>query len=201
MPSVYDLKPRFQAALAPLLPALHRHGVTPNALTIAGILLSGAIGVAVPHAARHVAAGVAVALGLLARMGINALDGLMARTYQMESRVGKILNEGGDIVSDLLILVPLAASLAGGPLTVAAFAVGGLATELSALAVEVVRGRRPYDGPMGKSDRALLVGAYAVFATRLPPGAVHALFTLATLLTAVTVSNRVRAGAPATEVR
>ncbi len=36
-------------------------------------------------------------------MALNALDGMMARTYNQQTKKGEILNELGDIISDLFI--------------------------------------------------------------------------------------------------
>jgi CDP-diacylglycerol--glycerol-3-phosphate 3-phosphatidyltransferase len=60
----------------------------------------------------------------------------------------------------------------------------------------MVGASRRYDGPLGKSDRALLFGAlglWAGIAGALPPFAAH-LMTLAAVLLAVTIANRVRRG-------
>ena len=48
-----------------------------------------------------------VPIGLLIRMALNALDGMMARTYNMQSKLGEVLNEIGDVISDLFIFIPL----------------------------------------------------------------------------------------------
>jgi len=44
MPSIYDLKPRFQGLLRPLIGRLARAGVTPNAVTLAAVAGSVAVG-------------------------------------------------------------------------------------------------------------------------------------------------------------
>ena len=48
-----------------------------------------------------------VPIGLLLRMALNALDGMMARTYNMQSKLGEVLNEIGDVISDLFIFIPM----------------------------------------------------------------------------------------------
>ena len=40
LPSVYDLKPKFQALLRPIVGALARVGVTANQVTISAVILS-----------------------------------------------------------------------------------------------------------------------------------------------------------------
>jgi CDP-diacylglycerol--glycerol-3-phosphate 3-phosphatidyltransferase len=44
MPSVYDLKPRFQNLLRPAMRAAARVGLTPNAITLLAIVGSIAVG-------------------------------------------------------------------------------------------------------------------------------------------------------------
>lgn len=45
----------------------------------------------------------ALPIGLLIRMALNALDGMMARTYNQTSKKGELLNEIGDVVSDVFV--------------------------------------------------------------------------------------------------
>ena len=65
--------------LTPLMQRLRNAGVTPNALTWLAIVLSGGLGYAfvLGLANRY---WFLVAGGLLVRMALNALDGMMART-------------------------------------------------------------------------------------------------------------------------
>ena len=99
-----------------------------------------------------------VALGLLFRMMLNALDGMMARIYNLQSTTGEILNEVGDIVSDVAIFYPLLLmekldfGLAFG------FIILSIINEFSGVLAKSISGERRYDGPMGKSDRASLIG-------------------------------------------
>jgi len=43
---------------------------------------------------------------LLLRMALNALDGMMARQFNLQSKMGAALNEMGDVVSDIVLLLP-----------------------------------------------------------------------------------------------
>ena len=108
VPTTYDLKPAFQRMLLPVLSRLRQAGVTPNALTWMAILLSGGLGYAFMLGLEHRSWFFLVAAGLLLRMALNALDGMMARQFNMTSNAGAILNELGDIVSDALVMWPLA---------------------------------------------------------------------------------------------
>jgi len=49
-----------------------------------------------------------VPCALFVRMALNALDGMLAREHGMGSDVGAMLNELGDVVSDVALYLPLA---------------------------------------------------------------------------------------------
>ncbi len=157
MISTYNIKPKFQQALKPLLERLYKLNITANQITLAAILLSMLIGMSFwfhPSGFSFLI----IAFGLLFRMGLNALDGMMARTYNMQSKLGEILNEFGDIVSDLFIYIPLI-KLAGVKwYIVVGFIVLAMLNEFAGILAKVIGGERRYDGPMGKSDRALMIG-------------------------------------------
>ena len=108
VPTTYDLKPAFQRMLTPLMQRLRNAGVTPNALTWLAIVLSGGLGYAFVLGLANRYWFFAVAGGLLVRMALNALDGMMARTFNLTSKGGAVLNELGDVVSDALVMWPLA---------------------------------------------------------------------------------------------
>ena len=160
--TLYDLKPGFQALLRPLAGRLVRVGVAANAVTVAALVLSLAEGAAI--ATRPAAAWPFLALPpvLLLRMALNALDGMMAREHGQASRLGAWLNEAGDMAADLALYLPFALVPGVEPGIAVAAAAGALATELAGLAAQSAGGARRYDGPMGKSDRALVYGVVAL---------------------------------------
>jgi CDP-diacylglycerol--glycerol-3-phosphate 3-phosphatidyltransferase len=161
VPSVYDLKPRFQALLRPAMHALARAGVTPNAITAAALLGSIAVGGAIAATeVRWILA--ALPAWLLVRMALNALDGMMARELGQATQLGAVLNEVGDVVSDLALYLPFALRAPEAALPVVLFASAAVLTEFCGVLGQALGGSRRYDGPMGKSDRALVLGAYAL---------------------------------------
>ena len=107
MISVYKLKPKFQQLLHPILLFLHRKKVTANQITIVAILFSLIIGVLFWQASECRYFFLALPIGLLLRMILNALDGMMAREFQQTTSLGEILNELGDVISDVFIFFPL----------------------------------------------------------------------------------------------
>jgi CDP-diacylglycerol--glycerol-3-phosphate 3-phosphatidyltransferase len=200
MPSVYDLKPRFQNLLRPLMRSLARLSFTPNAITLIAVCGSLAVGAALPLARRRPALLLLLPAWLLARMALNALDGMMARELSMATRGGAVLNEVGDIVSDLGLYIPLAIVHPPALWPAVAFSIGALLTEFCGLLGQALASSRRYEGPMGKSDRAFVVGALALV-TGLAPSALALwpwVLGACALLTVVTSANRIRSVLPGT---
>ena len=192
MISTYKIKPVFQKLLTPLLKALRKLGFTPNVLTISAILLSFYLSYLLLQGSTNINYYLYVAIGLLFRMMLNALDGMMARVYQMQSSTGEILNEVGDIVSDVAIFYPLL-FLSGLDIRLAfIFIILSVINEFCGVLAKGLSGERRYDGPMGKSDRATLIGLICIafyFECPLNPYLDY-IFSIAVLL--VLVSSFVR---------
>jgi putative enzyme len=162
MISVYKLKPKFQQLLHPLLVWLHQKKVTANEITIVAIVFSLGIGILFWEASKVPLFFLALPVGLLIRMILNALDGMMAREFGQTSRLGEILNELGDVVSDVFIFFPLLKYHPESLYLVVGFIVLSVLNEFAGIMGKVLGGERRYEGPMGKSDRALLVGIYGL---------------------------------------
>lgn len=192
--TLYDIKPAFVRLLDPLVGVFARRGVTPNQLTAAALALSFAGGSALWVAPERRAVWIAVAFALLVRMGLNAVDGALARRTDQSSRAGEIFNEVSDVVADACLYVPLIRITAVPDRIVFAFVLLAGWTELCGLAAKAAGGTRRYDGPLGKSDRALAVGTYLVVrAVGVPAGRWELFFfTALCLLSAWTCANRVR---------
>ena len=191
MSTLYDHKPQFQALLRPLVNRLAGLGVTANAVTLSALALSVAFGgltAALPTSGVLLCGLPAV---LLVRMALNAVDGMLAREHGQATLAGAKLNEIGDVVSDLALYLPLALVFdPGWPVVLAASA--GVLAEFAGVTALAHGGRRRYDGPLGKSDRALLFSGLALShaVVGLSAPAVTAAFLLATAASAVTVLNR-----------
>jgi len=193
MVSVYSVKPHLQAAIRPIVNALARAGVRPNAVTIGASAGSLAVGAVVGYE-RGGTSLLLLPAWLLARMILNAMDGMLAREHAMTSRLGAVLNEIGDVISDLALFVPLAFVRPDAAVAVVGFSIGAVLTEFAGLLGLALGTARRYDGPMGKSDRALLVGLLALV-TLVAPSLAKAwtwVFATATVLEAWTCVTRVR---------
>jgi CDP-diacylglycerol--glycerol-3-phosphate 3-phosphatidyltransferase len=188
--SLYSLKPAFQAQLRPLVGRLAAAGVTANQVTVAAALGSVAVGALL--ALGQAWLFLLLPLWLLLRMAMNAIDGMLAREHGQRSALGGYLNELGDVVSDAALYSPFAVLAPFGGFCVGLVVVLAVISEFAG----VLGAERRYDGPMGKSDRALAFGAlglWAGLAGGLPEIAWWAMPALALLLL-LTIANRVRAG-------
>jgi CDP-diacylglycerol---glycerol-3-phosphate 3-phosphatidyltransferase len=194
MPSVYDLKPGFQKLLLPLTAAFHRLGITANGVTISALLASLAYGAWMLLATNSRLPFLLLPLFMFARMALNAIDGMLARQYQQQSKLGAMLNETGDVVSDAAIYAPFAVLPAVQPGILLGVVFLSLLTEFVGVLGQVIGGGRRYDGPLGKSDRAVVFGGLGLFigiGAPIYPYLNGALLCMAFLL-AWTVWNRAR---------
>jgi len=90
MPSIYDLKTKFQGFLRPVTNALAHAGMTANQITISAMLLSFATGLAILHF-RSMRVLLLLPVALFLRMALNAIDGMLAREHNQRSALGAIL--------------------------------------------------------------------------------------------------------------
>jgi len=162
MISVYKLKPKFQQLLNPILILFRRIGISPNHITVFSVLFSVVIGYILWLGQENNLFYLFVALGLLFRMMLNALDGMMAKKYNLQSKAGEILNEVGDILSDIAIYFPFIYFEGVTLEYVIGFLLLSVINEFCGVLAKIISGERRYDGPMGKSDRALLVGLICI---------------------------------------
>ena len=129
-------------------------------------------------------------------MALNAIDGMLAREFGQQSRLGAYLNELGDVISDIALFAPFALLPPFSPLWTGTVIVLAVVSEYAGVLGLLVGASRRYDGPMGKSDRAVVFGALglaASVASPLPDWTSVAMSAVAGALV-VTVVNRVRGG-------
>lgn len=162
MISIYKIKPKFQKLLLPILRFFNKLGITANQITFSAIFLSIVIGVSFWFADYNSCLYLVLPIGLLLRMALNALDGMMARIYNQQSKKGELLNEFGDIFSDLIIFLPLVKYESQDILLVVLFITLSIINEFAGLLGKVISNERRYEGPMGKSDRAFVIAVYGI---------------------------------------
>ena len=194
--TLYALKPRFQGLLRPLVARLAAMGVTANQVTVGAALGSVGIALVVIWAADRRAVFLLLPLWLFLRMGLNAIDGMLAREFGQKSRLGAYLNEICDVVSDAALYAPFAVVEPFGLFGIAVVIFLSALSEFAGVLGPTVGASRRYDGPMGKSDRAFVFGALGLWiGIGAPlPHWLGWLPALISLLLVMTVVNRVRAG-------
>jgi CDP-diacylglycerol--glycerol-3-phosphate 3-phosphatidyltransferase len=155
MPTLYGLKPRFQRLLRPAVAGLAAAGITANQVTIASCVASVMLGcgLAVEHRG-----WILLPIFLFVRMALNAMDGMLALEYGQKSRLGAVLNELTDVVSDAALTLPFATLPEWNPMWVAGAIFFAALTEMAGVLGTTIGSTRRYDGPFGKSDRALALG-------------------------------------------
>lgn len=192
MKTIYDLKPAFQNKLRRIVNYCYQKGITANQITLAAILLSFIMGVLLvlwPHS-RWIYALVPIVL--FVRMALNAMDGMLAREYHMQSALGLILNELGDVFSDVFIYLPFSLFASQSAALVIVIVVLAIISEMAGVLPAQLGLARRYDGPMGKSDRAFafsIISIFIVFGLK-SPFVINNLFAIILLLLVITIFNR-----------
>ena len=191
MPSIYALKPKFQALLRPFVNWLAGVGVTANQVTILALILSLGTGAAIAwtHGGRTLLLLPAV---LFVRMALNAIDGMLAREHNQKSALGAVLNELGDVVADAGLYLPLAVVPDFDSRLVTGVVLLAILTEMTGVIGIQIGASRRYDGPFGKSDRAFVFGLLGLLVgsgAKLE-GPIFYILAAMILLLAVTVWNR-----------
>lgn len=192
--TVYDLKPRFQALLRPMTRAMAARGITANQVTLAAVVLSVLAGGLLALYPNRAAALLLIPFVLLLRMALNAIDGMLAREHDQQSRLGAILNELGDVVSDIALYLPFALIPGVSPTLVVLLVLAAAVVEMTGVVAMQIGASRRYDGPLGKSDRAVLFGGLALlFGLGLSAGDwTTAVLAIALAMSLLTIVKRAR---------
>jgi CDP-diacylglycerol--glycerol-3-phosphate 3-phosphatidyltransferase len=196
-PTVYSLKPTFQGWLRPLAGTIANLGITANQVTL--LACAGSVGWGILLAWHPESRAVLLLFPVLlfVRMALNALDGMLAREFGQKSAMGAYLNELGDVASDVCLYAPFAFWPEFDSRWMAAVIVLTVISEMVGIVGVMTGASRRYEGPMGKSDRALIFGALAAWrglGWGIAPWASQLFAPLLVLLLSVTVVNRVRNG-------
>lgn len=196
MASIYQLKPRFQSLLRPVVQRCASAGVTANGVTLAAMLISMAVGILLCIAGNHNKLFLLLPFWMFLRMAFNAIDGMLAREFRQKSALGAYLNELSDVVSDAALYLPFVAIAPFNWWSVGAVVFLSAVSEMAGAMGPMIGAERRYDGPMGKSDRAFVFGALGLWvglASSLPDW----IFWLMPIIAAaiiLNIFNRVRRG-------
>ena len=121
---------------------------------------------------------------------------MIAREFHQLTRLGAYLNELTDVVSDAFLILPFA-RVPGIDHVTAIMIFLAMISEMTGVVGVAIGGSRRYDGPMGKSDRAVFFGGLALWlgmGRAIPPQALTLIPVVVSILIALTIYNRVRGG-------
>jgi CDP-diacylglycerol--glycerol-3-phosphate 3-phosphatidyltransferase len=192
--TLYDIKPRFQALLRPLVSKLAAWGITANQVTLSAALGSVVLGAVLVTLPGYAILFLFLPLWMFVRMALNAIDGMLAREFNQKSKLGAFLNELSDVVSDAALYLPFAFVRPFANMMVVLVIFLAMLSEFAGVLGQTVGASRRYDGPLGKSDRAFVFGAFGLWyglAGTLPYWS-HWLMPILVILLCITIINRVR---------
>lgn len=160
--SIYALKSKFQNLLRPIVVSLAKLGITANQVTMSACILSVLLGVFLTWRGPSIWFCL-LPIWLFIRMALNAIDGMLAREHNQQSKLGGFLNELCDVISDTALYLPFCFIGAFGPIVMPLMIFLAILSEYAGVMGPLIGGTRRYDGPMGKSDRAFVFGALGLF--------------------------------------
>lgn len=157
MPSIYQLKPAFQNLLRPFVKWLYLKKITANQITLSAMFISVMLAIALYYVSinhQPVILFLLFPVWMLLRMGFNAIDGMLAREFNQQTKLGAYLNEICDVISDSALYLCFL-----GLAFINSFLLGlvvflAILSEYAGVMAPLIGQERRYDGPMGKSDRA-----------------------------------------------
>ncbi|PTJ61625.1 hypothetical protein BU006_00645 [Mammaliicoccus sciuri] len=191
--SIYEIKPKFQQLLMPIVDWMRKIGMTPNQVTILALLLSIITGIILSIFHDNKWIFILMPIVMFVRMALNAIDGVMAKKYQMKSHLGLLLNELGDVISALFLFIPFVFIAEDYGIGIMLFISLSIISEMAGVTVQVIGSSRRYDGPMGKSDRAFIVGfiSFLIFVYLNIIPYLHFVFYICSILMLINIYNRI----------
>ncbi|KJZ07832.1 membrane protein [Marinomonas sp. S3726] len=196
MLTIYDLKPKFQNLLRPIVQWLADKHIRPNQVTWFALFLSGLLGAFIYFSNGAAWSLLLLPVGLFIRMGLNAIDGMLAREHDMQTKEGAMLNEMTDVIADSFIYLAFVSIPLVESSLIVLFVIISIFTEMAGIVGQAINNDRRYDGPMGKSDRAFAIGLAGVLIALELINEEWLLYylLLAILLSIVTLYNRMKKG-------
>ena len=99
---------------------------------------------------------------MLIRMAGNAIDGMLARQHNKQTKFGFILNEVTDLLADAALLLAFSAVIGFDSYWLISMLLLTWLSEFIALMGQIIKGERQNSGPLGKSDRAVFLSIFAI---------------------------------------
>ena len=164
-------KPLVQKHLRPPTRMLAAIGVTANQVTVTNILVSLIAATSVMLFVDELWPLFLIPCALIVRFILNHIDGMLAREHNMQTATGLILNELADVISDVVLYLPLALIKGLSPVLIVIVVVLAMLTEITGMLGAVIGADRRQDGPLGKRPRGVAFGLMAfLLALGITPG-------------------------------
>lgn len=156
------LKPRLKHVLMPVSAKLAAAGITANQVTLFSLAGSIAVSLVLCFNPTHPALFALLPLWIPLRTACAAIDGTLAIEFGMKSRLGGILNEAGDIVSDIALPLPFVFIAPSWAPAIALLIALTVLTEIAGIAGPLFGADRRLEGPLGKADRSVLLSILGI---------------------------------------
>lgn len=162
MISIYKLKPAFQSLLRPITQKLFDKNITANQVTVAACIGSLIIATIMAFFLPNTLVLWLMPIWMFVRMALNAIDGMLAREFNQQSKLGAYLNELCDVIADSALFAVFIFIAGINSYAVLLIIFLAFLSEYAGVMAPLIGASRRYDGPMGKSDRAFVFGTLSV---------------------------------------
>lgn len=162
MISIYKLKPAFQSLLRPTTQKLFDKNITANQVTVAACIGSLIIAAIMAFFLPNTLVLWLMPIWMFVRMALNAIDGMLAREFNQQSKLGAYLNELCDVIADSALFATFIFIAGINSYAVLSIIFLAFLSEYAGVMAPLIGASRRYDGPMGKSDRAFVFGTLSV---------------------------------------
>lgn len=150
---LYRLKPVSQAIVAPIARWLVRHRISADVVTWSAVPVGLLGGISLAASAAVPTLLLVVPLAAALRLGLNLLDGMVARETGATHPLGELWNELGDRLADTLFIGGLAFHPAVDPRLALGAVIAAILASYVGITARAAGGRRQYGGLMSKPGR------------------------------------------------
>nr|WP_093317728.1 CDP-alcohol phosphatidyltransferase family protein [Thorsellia anophelis] len=162
--TLYQIKPAFVQLLRPIAANLVKKRLNANQVTLSALTGSIVVGtLLIMFGNTYPVLFLLMPIWMFLRMALNAIDGIMAKEHNQKSSLGGYLNELSDVIADLFLFLPFAFIAPFSIYSIGTVIILSIISELCGVLAHSIKVERRYDGPLGKSDRALIFGALALW--------------------------------------
>lgn len=164
MITLYQIKPKFVALLRPIASRWVAKKISANQVTLLALLGSVIVGSLLTYLVKYSLMWMLLLpIWMFIRMALNAIDGIIAKEHNQKTALGAYLNELADVISDIFVLLPFIFISPFSIYSIGVVILLSIISEFAGVLAHSIQVARRYDGPIGKSDRALIFGALALW--------------------------------------